>query len=286
MILGVVALGYRRQATSWLGHWTGAPRASFPMAEFVETPLLRMAVVGDVGDSGGHQGEVALAMAEAAGRDPYEVLLLLGDNVYPAGDPERLDEVVLEPFAPVLESGARLYAILGNHDALHPDGGLEQIRRLGMPGPWWSADLGDVLLIGLDSNRLDDPDQLSWLEETLAAAEQTWKIVAVHHPPYSAGYQGSEIDAREKLVPIFERYGVQLVLSGHDHDYQRSVCVEGVTYVVSGAGAGVRRTAYAGFTAYAAATLSFAEVSVFPDCIVVRAINEEVRLFDQVELES
>jgi 3',5'-cyclic AMP phosphodiesterase CpdA len=185
---------------------------------------------------------------------------------------------VFEPFAGVLDRGTRLLAILGNHDKPHGDA---QMAALGMPGHWWSVEHNGVLLVGLDSNMWDDPTQRAWLETTLAHSDATWKIVALHHPPYSAGYQGSSINVRNTFVPLFERYGVQLVLSGHDHDYQRSKVINGVTYVVTGAAAGTRRTGDASFTAVSFSWHSFVELGIYPDRLVGRALNQDDRVADQ-----
>lgn len=284
--LAVLAVGFRRQISSRLTHVTGGPEHSWPLQPFApgDEPLLRIAVVGDVGDTGGRQEEIAEAMVAAESLGPYDTLLLLGDNVYPGGDPARLDELVLDPFAGVLAGGADLYAIVGNHDALQPDGGDREMQLLGMPGRWWSADLGDLLLVGLDSNEIDDPVQLAWFEETLAAATQTWRVVALHHPPYSAGYQGSSEHVREVLDPIIRRYHVQLVLSGHEHDYERSVPIQGITYIVTGSGGNVRRTGSAWFTAYTTATHAYVEINVYADRLYLRAISDKVLYFDEVTI--
>ena len=276
----VGALQYRRQVESYLTHWRGSPTHTEAYVPFPadDAPALRIAVAGDVGDSGTRLSATADAMARLVDDDPFDVLLLLGDNVYPSGDPAKLPSTVFEPFAPVLHAGAELLAILGNHDAPNGDA---QVAALGMPGRWWSAQRGDVLLVGLDSNRPDDPEQLAFLEEVLRTTTATWKIVALHHPPYSAGYQGSNDRTRQAFVPLFERYGVQLVLSGHDHDYQRSKVINGVTYVVTGAAAGTRRTAKADFTEVAFSWHSYVELGVYPDRLVGRAINQDDRVADQ-----
>ncbi len=142
-----------------------------------------------------------------------------------------------------------------------------------MPGRWYRAEVGNVLFIGLDSNDSENPSQVAWLDATLAASEAEWTIVALHHPPFSAGVHGSDAEAREAFVPIFERHGVDLVLAGHDHDYQRSVPIGETTYVVSGAGAKVRKTGTADFTAASAATLHFVEVAVWDDRLQLRAVG-------------
>ena len=112
-----------------------------------------------------------------------------------------------------------------------------------------------------------------------------WTIVIQHHPPLSAGYHGSHGPSNRYLVPLYERFGVDLVLAGHDHDYQRSTPQNGVTYVVSGGAAKLRPTAGASFNAAAASTYHFSELAVYPDRLAVRAVDQEGRVFDDFSLE-
>lgn len=278
--LVVLLFQYHRQIYSYLTHWKGSPtetEAYVPNPPG-DRPDLRIGVAGDIGDSGDRLDATADAMARLDPDDPFDELLLLGDNVYPAGDPDKLEETVFEPFTGVLAQGAELLAILGNHDAARGD---EQMEVLGMPGRWWAVERGDTLIVGLDSNDTDDPEQRAFLEETLRDSEATWKIVAVHHPPYSAGYQGSSVAVRDTFGPIFERYGVQLVLSGHDHDYQRSVEIDGVTYVVTGAASGTRRTGAEDFTAESFSWHSYVVLDVFEDRLVGRVLNQDNRVADE-----
>ncbi len=279
----VAGLSYRQQIWSMLTHRKGAPTQTWPVEPFATLPDVRIAVVGDVGEGEEEEWRTANAIDALAQGDPYEALLLLGDNVYPSGDPDRVDETVFQPFGMVLRDGTELLAILGNHDVMGGEGS-EQMRRLGMPGPWWTVAIGDVRIIGLDSNRPRDSDQLEFLERTLASATETWKIVAIHEPPYSSGYQGSNLDVRETMVPLFRRYGVQLVVSGHEHDYQRTVEIGGVTYVVTGAGGRTRGTGEAAFTAASWSVLSFVDIDVFPDRLIVRAVTQDARLFDEATI--
>jgi 3',5'-cyclic AMP phosphodiesterase CpdA len=276
-----VLVRYPRQVKSYLTHWKGSPTSTDPYVPFPadDRPELRIAVAGDIGDSGSRLTATANAMARLATDDPYDELLLLGDNVYPSGDPALLPATVFTPFAPLLSGGTELLAILGNHD-VQQGHGPAQMAALGMPGRWWSRQIGDTLIVGLDSNTPKDPEQLTWLENTLRETTATWKIVALHHPPYSAGYQGSSHAARDAFSPLFARYGVQLVLSGHDHDYQRSIPIDQVTYVVSGGAAGTRRTGDADFTAVSFSWHHFVELGIYPDRIVGQAINQDGRVAD------
>ena len=276
-------LVYRRQIISYASHRKGGPEVTWTYEVHDPVPELHLAVIGDGGDGGARIDATGAAVAQVAEFDPFDTLLLLGDNVYPAGDPTKLPDTVFEPFADVLAGGADLLAILGNHNVKEGRGD-EQMVALGMPGRYWAELNGDVLIVGLDSTEMEDPEQLQFLADTLASATATWKIVAVHHPPYSAGYQGSSLKVRETLEPYVERYGVQLVLSGHDHDYQRSEPIDGVTYVVSGAASGTRRTGDDDFTAASYSWHHFVDIAIAGDRLELRAVGQDGSVFDEVTL--
>jgi 3',5'-cyclic AMP phosphodiesterase CpdA len=283
-----VVTTYGRQIRSYVTKTKGSPSHTTAYVPFptADAPLVRLAVAGDTGDAGSRLDETGLAMASIAKNDPFDLMLLLGDCVYPYGDPGRVEELVYEPFAPVLSSGTDLLAILGNHDVMKGRGDAE-LEAMGIDSRWWSVERDGLFLVGLDSTQAGDAEQHRWLERTLAsdaAQSARWRVVALHHPPYSAGYQGSSREARAAFSPLFERYHVQLVLSGHDHDYQRSVPIGGVTYVVSGAGADTRRTGEADFTAVSFSWHHFLDVGVFADRLVVRAVNQERRVADEFTL--
>jgi hypothetical protein len=115
---------------------------------------------------------------------------------------------------------------------------------------FYSFDYGPVHFVALDTERaFQDPlrreAQLTWLEDDLQASAQPWKVVFFHRSPYSNGAEhGSDLAVRQAFGPIFERHGVQLVISAHDHGFERSVPWrqtttaggQAVTYVVSGGG--------------------------------------------------
>jgi hypothetical protein len=210
-------------------------------------------------------------------------LLLLGDNVYENGDSSKVPDVVFAPFAGVLDGDTRLIPVLGNHD---DDSGYgdAQVEALGMPGRWYSTYIDDVAIISLDSNRVDDLDQLEWLTAELASSTASSTIVTLHHPPYSSGFHGSSMSVRDTFSPLFEEYGVQLVLAGHDHDYQRSEVINGVTYIVSGAAARLRDTGTADFTEVAFSTYSFVDLTVWPDRIEIQAVDQNDDVLDTASI--
>ncbi len=287
--LAVVALspiGLQRWDAVWaaMPGRVGTPAVFAPVEPHPpdDPPLLRLAAVGDVGTGDAVERATGELVARVGGSDPFDALVLLGDNVYPNGEPARVGATVLEPFARVLGGGAALLPVLGNHD-VRDGNAAGQMEALGMPGRWYSVDLGPVLFVGLDSTRVDDAHQTAWLERTLAGAEDRRVVVAMHHPAFSAGFHGSEPAVQDVWVPLFGAYEVDLVLSGHDHDYQRSVTIDGVTYVVSGGGARLRPTGAAEFTAFSASVLHFVEIAVWDDRLELRAVGHD-GVFDSVRL--
>lgn len=271
--------------SAWLTKDVGAPSDGIVSPPFPadDPPAIRLAAAGDVGTGSAAEQATADTMAATGDDRPFDGLLLLGDNVYPDGDPDLLDAAVFDPFAAMLDAGAQLLPVLGNHDVQNSNGD-DQAAALGMPGRWYSKRLGPVLFIGLDSTQADNPEQQAWLEQTLAAAAAPWKIVTMHHPMYSAGWHGSNAAARNAFQASFERYGVQLVLAGHDHDYQRSRPIDGVTYIVSGAAAKLRPTGRASFTAVSWSALHFLDLAIWDDRLTIQAIGQDGLTYDTVTL--
>jgi predicted phosphodiesterase len=284
LVAAALAVVNRRAVEEWITLRRGAPGHTEVYRAFSTPPQVRIAAVGDGGEPGPPLDAVSREVRELSRGDPYDALVLLGDNVYPDGDPEGLEETVFQPFGPLLFGGTALLAVLGNHD-VQAGHGRAQLEALGQSGRFWARTFGsEVLIVGLDSNEPDDREQRAFLEDTLKGATARWKIVVLHHPPYSAGREKSDKEVRRAFSPLFSRYGVQLVLSGHSHDYQRSVPVDGVTYIVSGAGSKKHKTGKADFTEESFATYHFLDISTFPNELVVRAVDSEGRVADQVFL--
>lgn len=259
--------------------------AGDPVPQIAGTPRPRIAVAGDTGTGGAAEQATAQRMALESREDPYDALILLGDLVYEEGDVALVDRVIAEPFAPILGDGAELIPVLGNHD-YHSDEQQQILAALGHRNPWYVERVGPVRILVLDSNRVEDPEQTRWLRQALAEPQPpgTWTVVAMHHPAYSAGYHGSDLTVRHKWGPLFAEYGVPLVLAGHDHDYQRSTPQDGVTYVVSGAGAKLRSAGQETFTAVSTSTLHYLDLLFYDDRILGRAIDQSGRLVDSFTL--
>jgi predicted phosphodiesterase len=282
-------LALRGDVRHWVrwefGSHAGTPAEATTLRPLADDPgpALRLAVAGDVGTGDTYEWATATRIDALESERAFDALILLGDDIYPDGDPNQVDQAVFEPFAGVLDGGTELLAVLGNHDVAGHQA-EEVAAALGMPGRWYARRLDDLLLVVLDSTQPDNAEQRTWLESTLSGNTAPWVIVALHHPPYSAGYHGSDLANRKAFTPLFDRYGVDLVLAGHDHDYQRSIPVNGVTYVVTGAAAKLRDTGTADFTSAAVSTRSFVDVAIWPDHIQLRAVDQDGRQFDEVTL--
>jgi 3',5'-cyclic AMP phosphodiesterase CpdA len=106
---------------------------------------------------------------------------------------------------------------------------------------YYSYSRKNVRFFALDSNQMD-PGQLAWIENTLKESTDQWKICYFHHPLYSDGRRhGSTFDLRVVLEPLFVKYGVSVVFSGHDHIYERIKPQKGITYFVNGSSGELRK---------------------------------------------
>jgi 3',5'-cyclic AMP phosphodiesterase CpdA len=100
---------------------------------------------------------------------------------------------------------------------------------------------GSVSFYALNSNYMDKK-QLDWLEGKLKGDTADWKVAFFHHPPYSSGGKhGSSSGLREVVEPLFVKYGVNVVLAGHEHFYERVKPQKGIYYFISGAGGKLRK---------------------------------------------
>ena len=253
-------------------------------AKNVTGSSFRLAVVGDTGTGSEQQFQVADLIESHDEMADIDWLVILGDMIYEDGDPSLIDEVVLVPYAETLDGTTSLVPVLGNHD-VRSQAGDEIMSKLGAPGRWYAISTELLHLVVLDSTRPHDEDQLRFLHRTLQETASEWVVVSLHHPPFSAGSHGSDLVMQNVFVPVFETYGVDLVLSGHEHDYQRSHPINGITYVISGAGGKLRPTDTLRFTAFSASVPHFLNITIKADSLVVDVVSKE-GVIDRFELLS
>jgi tartrate-resistant acid phosphatase type 5 len=190
----------------------------------------RIIVIGDFGVGGEPQRVLGLAARDWADANGADLLLTVGDNNYLSR--AAFAAQWRASFGWTKARGIRVAGTLGNHD-VRESGGTYERAALAMPGRYYRLRRGPADIFVVDSNRFD-PKQRAWLDRALAGSTAPWQIVSFHHPVHSCGvYRG---DPRMRsVVPLLVRHGVDLVVSGHDHNYQR-FRAGGITYVVDGFG--------------------------------------------------
>ena len=226
--------------------WVGVAGATVPVAMPAPLPAalparpdsLKFAAIGDSGTGDRAQYEVGQQMATERKRFPFELVIMLGDNMYGRQQPEDFVDKFERPYAALLQGGVRFYASLGNHD--NPRN--RQYEGFHMGGErYYTFSRKNVRFFVLDSNQMD-PQQRAWLDAALAAAEEPWKVCYFHHPLYSdAGRHGSDVSLRVILEPIFTKHRVNVVFAGHDHIYERLTPQKGIYYFVEGASGQLRK---------------------------------------------
>ena len=217
----------------------------------------RFAVIGDAGTGKDGQFDIAQAMETAFENKPFASVLVLGDNVYPNGDPALFDKAIRQPYEPLSKSGVRFYPVLGNHD-LSVDGGAAQLRYWGVPR-YYSQKLGNTEIFAIDATVFSPnyrggkyPDasirwangqaiqQYAWLKDALEKSTAKYKVVYSHYPLISMKEDteppGFVANWRNLLMPLLVKNNVDVYLSGHNHDYEKSTPVKGFHHFVSGAG--------------------------------------------------
>jgi hypothetical protein len=208
----------------------------------------RFIVLGDPGYNGNIQSNVRDAINLWLNKNPrgsnqssFDFLLTTGDNAYRSGSNEQFQKGFFVPFTEWLRN-VPVWPAYGNHDARR--NAFFKIFSLpanaesgGLPSGtehYYSFNVSNIHIVMLDSqdsNLNQNSAQLDWLKNDLQQNQQAWTIAVFHHPPYTRGSHNSDnksdsggrmFQVRENLLPILERAGVDMVLTGHSHMYERS----------------------------------------------------------------
>ena len=246
--------------------------------------IVRFAVIGDNGTGKAPQYEVGVQLAAARASFPFQFVIMLGDNLYGSQRPADFVDKFERPYAPLLQAGVPFYAALGNHD----QPGNRDYLLFNMTGErYYTFVKGPVRFLVFDTN-LMDAAQLAWIEATLQAAPEPWKVAFFHHPLYSDGDRhGSNLELRPLLEPLLVRYDVNVVFSGHDHFYQRIKPQQNITYFVEGSSGQLRK---GGVTPTDMSATAFAEdqtfmlVEIAGDRFTFHTITRDGRVVDVGEL--
>jgi hypothetical protein len=198
---------------------------------------VKFAVIGDNGTGERPQYEIGDLMAQWRGVFPFDMVIMLGDNLYGSQNPKDFKTKFEMPYKALLDGGVKFYASLGNHD--------NQENRFYKPWNmegerYYTYKKNNVRFFVLDTDYLDQK-QREWIERELKNSTDDWKIAYFHHPLYSsAAAHGSQIDLQLILEPLFVKYGVNVVFQGHDHTYERIKPQKGIYYFVEGSSGKLR----------------------------------------------
>jgi hypothetical protein len=206
-------------------------------------------VLGDSGTANANAQAVRNAYLSFTGTTHTNLWLMLGDNAYESGLDSEYQAAVFDMYPTILRQSV-LWPTLGNHDTAqssNPPASLPYFAMFTLPTnaeaggmasgteKYYSFDYGNIHFICLDSmtsDRSTSGPMATWLRADLASSTRQWTIAFWHHPPYSKGSHDSDTDPilaemRQNFLPILEEAGVDLVLAGHSHSYERSYLIDG-----------------------------------------------------------
>ncbi len=215
----------------------------------IDRPM-RIWLLGDSGTADGNQQAVRDAYYGSAAYRFNDMVLLLGDNAYNTGTDAEYQHALFDTYPTVLQQSP-VWSCLGNHETAQDRSGsypgVPYFDIFTFPAAaecggyvsgterYFSWDFGNIHFISLDvqtSNAALRTNMLAWLDNDLAANTRRWTIAVWHHPPYTKGSHNSDTEsqttwAREQIVPRLEDAGVDIVISGHSHCYERSWFIDG-----------------------------------------------------------
>jgi YD repeat-containing protein len=238
-----------------IGTLTGTLAGADADHYFVTAPLpgtgkpTRVWVLGDSGTADANARAVRDAYRTHTGTRATDLILMLGDNAYPNGTDAEYQKAVYEMY-PTFLRNTFLWPTIGNHDSANlvdvskaaPYLNMFSLPTAGEAGgvasgteQYYSFDYGEIHFVSLDSmlsSRAQNGAMLTWLKNDLEQNSKPWLVAFFHHPPYSKGSHNSDtekqlVEMRQNALPILESYGVDLVLTGHSHSYERSYLLDG-----------------------------------------------------------
>lgn len=199
---------------------------------------VKFGVIGDFGDGGAEEYAAGAKLGALHQACAFDFVITVGDNIYGSERPQDFVTKFEAPYKPLLSAGVLFYASIGNHD--DPNQRFYKLFNMNEQR-YYSFKKRAVQFFALDSNYMDRK-QLDWLDAEFKSSKADWKVPYFHHPLYSSGgTHGSSVDLRTVLEPLFLKYGVQVVFSGHDHFYERIKPQKGIYYFVAGSAGKLRQ---------------------------------------------
>jgi hypothetical protein len=262
----------------------------------------RFVVIGDTGSGSKAQGRVAEQMWEWREKNPFNLVLMLGDNIYGnhevsgGGDPRLFPAKFDAFYQRFQEEGVVFHAVIGNHDMQTRRGQAEidDQQRFGILGPdgyyKFSSPDGSVDFFAINSELRAEKmtQQVAWLKEELGNSKAVWKFVFLHHPLYTVrGQHAPAVALREQIQDTLKRDHVQFILAGHNHFYARLKPVDQTVQLISGGGG--RHLAFPRMDHCAeisARKYHFLAVEVFPDKVHFIAVDQYGDIFDEQTVDA
>jgi 3',5'-cyclic AMP phosphodiesterase CpdA len=278
LVFGSVEITYSQEACTSVSSPLKHPAAT-----------TRFIAFGDGGSGSPEQYQLGRQMEHARKITGFDTALMLGDNLYQRGDIRVAKSNFEQPYADLLKAGVKFYPALGNHD-LHTNDGLDEIAYFKMPGHWYSVQKGPLEFFLVDSARPHvNEQQMTWLYTALSSSTARWKILAMHLPIYSSAHDTwNSLNwwLNIFLEPLLVKYRVSVVLSGHDHYYERIKPQRGIYYFISGGGgAEVRPVKPKEFSNCAFSTYHFLLFEWGENKVWFQAIDLRGQVFDSGILE-
>lgn len=313
LLASSLVLFYANSFSQWLyKDSTLKPSSSTPLIQ--KDHALNFIVMGDWGRVGAdHQKEVALQMGKTAAESKAEFIIAAGDNFYPSGVISEMDPLFRHSFEDIYTAFSLQwdwYPVLGNHDYKSNPGAQVKYSRISrrwqMPARYYakifSVD-GDttnqVLILFIDTNPLipefyknpvygpnvatqDSSAQKRWMISQLAHAGKNikWKLVVGHHPMFTGGSRTDGYDTkaiRNSLLPVFNKYHVDVYISGHEHSLQHLVTGK-LNHLISGSASEKTPVKLVPESLMSASDYGFMLLTASADELTVQAINENNQL--------
>jgi acid phosphatase len=267
-----------------------------------QTPF-RFVAIGDTGSASPAQGRVAEQMWDWREKNPFNLVVMLGDNIYGTtelthgGDPKLFPKKFDKYYKRFQDAGVVFHASVGNHDMQtdHAQGEIDDQARFGILGTDGYYKISTPDSFNVNGKHLADffalnselkgekfDAQVKWLSEELPKSNAIWKFVFLHHPLYTVrGQHAPALVLRTAIEKTLVENHVQFILAGHNHFYSRMKPVDGMLQMISGGGG--RHLAFPRndkCAVMSVRTYEFLGVEVSPEHVRFLAIDQYGKTFD------
>jgi hypothetical protein len=264
----------------------------------------RFIAVGDTGSGSPAQGRVAEQMWQWREKNPFNLVLMLGDNIYGehefsgGGDPRFFPEKFDAFYQRFLEQGVVFHAAIGNHDMQtnHGQAEIDDRKRFGILGNdayylftspasfnVGARPLVDFFALNSELKNGKMIQQVAWLQQELKKSGAVWRIVFLHEPLYSVrGQHAPDVALRQLVEDSLKQNHVQFILAGHNHFYARMKPVDQTMQLISGGGGrhlGFPRSDHC--ADITASKYHFLGVEVYPEKVRFVAMDQYGAVFDE-----